>query len=45
MIYPNMDKKTYKPFEQYYQEAVPAKVQLDDRSMDDIMDEILKVQV
>lgn len=45
MIYPNMDKKTYKSFEQYYQEIIPNKVILDERPMDEIMNEILKVSV
>ena len=41
MIYPNMDKKTYKPFEQYYEEIMPRKIDYDERPIDEIMNEIL----
>lgn len=40
-----MDKKTYTPFEEYYKQALPNQVKYDNRSLDEIMDEILKVNV
>lgn len=41
---PNMDKKNFKTFNQYCDEMIPKKVTLDNRSQDEIMQEILEIE-
>lgn len=44
-IYPQMDKKTFKPFEKYYEEITYAyNVKLDNRDMDELMNEISSIE-
>ena len=38
---PNMDEKTYKSFNQFYDDIKPKNIEIDTRSKDDIMNEIL----
>lgn len=46
MIYPNMDKKTYKSFEDYYEENTRIQnVKYDNRNIDELMEDILNIQV
>lgn len=46
-VYPNMDKKTYKPFEKVYEEILGSqkKVIYDDRPIDEIMEELSKINL
>ncbi|HEY5555862.1 hypothetical protein [Acetobacterium sp.] len=43
-IYPNMGKKTFVSFDEFYKKAVPKKIELDTRSKDEIMQEIKIIQ-
>lgn len=42
--YPNMTKETFKTFNEFYEEIKPKKVELDTRSEDEIMQEILEIE-
>jgi wyosine [tRNA(Phe)-imidazoG37] synthetase (radical SAM superfamily) len=43
-VYPNMDKKNFKSFNEYWEEIKPKKVELDLRTEEDIMQEILEIE-
>lgn len=42
--YPHMDKSNFVSFNQFYDEIKPKKVELDNRSHDDIMQEVLEIE-
>lgn len=42
---PYMDKKNYMTFEQYLDRNLPSKAKLDQRPMDEIMDDIMNIKV
>jgi wyosine [tRNA(Phe)-imidazoG37] synthetase (radical SAM superfamily) len=41
--YPNMDKKNFKTFNEFWEETKPQNVIIDTRSEDEIMEEILEI--
>jgi wyosine [tRNA(Phe)-imidazoG37] synthetase (radical SAM superfamily) len=41
---PNMSKDNFKTFNQYFEELAPKKVMLDNRSEDEIMQEIMEIE-
>lgn len=42
--YPNMDKKNFKSFNDFWEEIKPKKIEIDKRSEDEIMKEILEIE-
>lgn len=42
--YPNMTQENFKTFNEFYEEIKPKKVELDTRSKDEIMQEILVIE-
>lgn len=42
--YPNMDKKNFKSFNEFWEEAKPQKIVIDARSEDEIMKEIFAIE-
>jgi hypothetical protein len=42
--YPNMDRKTFKTFNEFYENLRPRKVVMDMRSQDEIMEEIADIE-
>lgn len=42
--YPNMDKKNFKSFDNFWEEIKPKRIKLDNRSEEEIMNEILDIE-
>lgn len=43
-VLPNMDKKTFKTFNEFWDDSQPKQVTLDTRSEEEIMEEILEIE-